>query len=150
MTNLYSHKPATLSQQVVTPPTFQASEKMQVHVQTLENAHRMACPLLTLEFARPPTVRDVLERIRQNPQGVKVLLWGEDELGLDDVLPDGADLTVTDQAAERLMQLNNGLEERSRYLTNGHKFRRSDFAFYDYGTGRLAASCEIPGRQTRN
>lgn len=89
---------------------------MKVHVQTLENAHRDVCALVTVNFeARSSvSVRDVLLQLQQDPVGVQVLLWGEDELQLDDVATDGDFLIITDQAAERLRQMNRGREESSR------------------------------------
>lgn len=89
---------------------------MKVFVKTLANAHRNACELATLEFADTPdvTVRDFLARLQQNSVGVSVLLWGEDEMQLDDKVTDQQLLVITDQAAERLMQLINARDEMDR------------------------------------
>jgi len=85
-------------------------------VQTLDNAHLNTCQLLALEFASQPTVKDVLQQIGQNPLGVKVLSWGEDEMALEDLVTDEQLLKVTDQAAERLSQWNEARDARDRYL----------------------------------
>lgn len=89
---------------------------MKVYVQTLETAHLNTCQLLPLEFASQPTVKDVLQRIGQNPSGVKVLSWGKDEMALDDLVTDEQLLKVTDQAAERLSQWNEACDVRDCYL----------------------------------
>ncbi len=89
---------------------------MKVFVHTLDNAHLNTCQLLTLEFAAHPTVKDVLQQIGQNPLGVKVLSWGEDEMTLEDLVTDEQLLKVTDQAAERLSQWNEARDARDRYL----------------------------------
>ena len=87
---------------------------MKLFVQALENAHSDVCRLLTLEFETEPTVRQVLERLQQTPVGVKILLWGEQELDLDTTVGDGDLLVVTDQAAERLRELLHARAERDR------------------------------------
>ena len=71
------------------------------------------CRLATVEFSDQPTVRDVLERIGQNPFGVKGRRsWGEEEMSLDDAVDDQHLPKVTDQAAERMAQANEALEAR--------------------------------------
>lgn len=81
---------------------------MRIFVQTLEHAHLDACPLRKLHFDGQPTVREVLQRLQQSPQGVQVLVEGEDghrPLALDDIVTDGSVVFITDQAAERMRQM---------------------------------------------
>jgi len=64
-------------------------------VKTLAHALCNACPLAVLYFAHQPSVRDVLQRLDQDPLGIKVLYWGKDQMAVDDIVTDGAMLTVT-------------------------------------------------------
>ena len=71
-----------------------------VSVKTLAYALCNSCPITVLYFAHQPSVRDVLQRLDHDPVGIKVLYWGGDQMALDDIVIDGAMLTITTAAAQ--------------------------------------------------
>lgn len=75
-----------------------------IYIKTLAYALCDVCPLTVLSFSHRPTVQDVLDKLGQDPQNIKVLFWGEDALTLDASLDDQDSISITTEHAQLLRQ----------------------------------------------